>query len=203
MAVWPGPEGVARGEDALSILETPQTRSQYIDELMEVGNHPALMHNPLVLYDNSIERFWQASVTVIVHLSDYALKCVLLKCVVLPFSVLRLQCTWRVGLSAPLFTDWRWECRLSQCGCVLGSWRYSWPSGRVRWERRAMWWPCVSSSWPPPSSRGRPASASRRCWLRCATCWNGWPTYGCSTSSWSRPRHGESSPQHYNCQLHQ
>uniref|UniRef100_A0AAZ3QIA9 CDK5 regulatory subunit associated protein 3 n=1 Tax=Oncorhynchus tshawytscha TaxID=74940 RepID=A0AAZ3QIA9_ONCTS len=30
------PEGVARGEDALSILETPQTRSQYIDELMEL-----------------------------------------------------------------------------------------------------------------------------------------------------------------------
>lgn len=48
---------MARGEDALSILETPQTRSQYIDELMEVGNHLALMHNPLVLYDNSIERF--------------------------------------------------------------------------------------------------------------------------------------------------
>lgn len=31
-----GPEGVARGEDALSLLENPQTRSQFIDELMEV-----------------------------------------------------------------------------------------------------------------------------------------------------------------------
>lgn len=31
-----GPEGVARGEDALSLLENPQTRSQFIDELLEV-----------------------------------------------------------------------------------------------------------------------------------------------------------------------
>lgn len=31
-----GPEGVARGEDALSLLENPQTRTQFIDELMEV-----------------------------------------------------------------------------------------------------------------------------------------------------------------------
>ncbi len=31
-----GPEGVARGEDALSILENSQSRSQFIDELMEV-----------------------------------------------------------------------------------------------------------------------------------------------------------------------
>ncbi|KAL0984228.1 hypothetical protein UPYG_G00138800 [Umbra pygmaea] len=30
------PEGVAKGEDALSILEVPETRSQFIDELMEV-----------------------------------------------------------------------------------------------------------------------------------------------------------------------
>ncbi|KAG9346249.1 hypothetical protein JZ751_008074 [Albula glossodonta] len=32
----PGPEGVARGEDALSLLENPQTRAQFIDELMEL-----------------------------------------------------------------------------------------------------------------------------------------------------------------------
>lgn len=31
-----GPEGVARGEDALSVLENSQSRSQFIDELMEV-----------------------------------------------------------------------------------------------------------------------------------------------------------------------
>lgn len=31
-----GPEGVARGEDALTILENAQSRSQFIDELMEV-----------------------------------------------------------------------------------------------------------------------------------------------------------------------
>lgn len=31
-----GPEGVAKGEDALSILENSQSRSQFIDELMEV-----------------------------------------------------------------------------------------------------------------------------------------------------------------------
>lgn len=31
-----GPEGVARGEDALTILENPQSRSRFIDELMEV-----------------------------------------------------------------------------------------------------------------------------------------------------------------------
>lgn len=31
-----GPEGVARGADALSILETSESRSQFIDELMEV-----------------------------------------------------------------------------------------------------------------------------------------------------------------------
>ncbi|XP_036406392.1 CDK5 regulatory subunit-associated protein 3 [Megalops cyprinoides] len=30
------PEGVARGEDALSLLENPQTRGQFIDELMEL-----------------------------------------------------------------------------------------------------------------------------------------------------------------------
>ncbi|XP_035259670.1 CDK5 regulatory subunit-associated protein 3 [Anguilla anguilla] len=30
------PEGVARGEDALSVLENPQTRGQFIDELMEL-----------------------------------------------------------------------------------------------------------------------------------------------------------------------
>lgn len=30
------PEGVARGEDALSLLENPETRSQFIDELMEL-----------------------------------------------------------------------------------------------------------------------------------------------------------------------
>lgn len=31
-----GPDGVARGEDALSLLETSQTRAQFIDELKEV-----------------------------------------------------------------------------------------------------------------------------------------------------------------------
>lgn len=31
-----GPEGVARGEDALTVLEKPTSRSQFIDELMEV-----------------------------------------------------------------------------------------------------------------------------------------------------------------------
>uniref|UniRef100_A0A3Q2UZ76 CDK5 regulatory subunit associated protein 3 n=1 Tax=Haplochromis burtoni TaxID=8153 RepID=A0A3Q2UZ76_HAPBU len=31
-----GPEGVARGEDALTILENPQSRSRFIDELMEL-----------------------------------------------------------------------------------------------------------------------------------------------------------------------
>lgn len=31
-----GPEGVARGEDALTMLENPTSRSQFIDELMEV-----------------------------------------------------------------------------------------------------------------------------------------------------------------------
>lgn len=40
-----GPEGVARGEDALSLLENPQTRSQFIDELMEV-----LQHNTKTLF---------------------------------------------------------------------------------------------------------------------------------------------------------
>ncbi|XP_022050258.1 CDK5 regulatory subunit-associated protein 3 [Acanthochromis polyacanthus] len=30
------PDGVARGEDALSVLENPQSRSQFIDELMEL-----------------------------------------------------------------------------------------------------------------------------------------------------------------------
>lgn len=35
-----GPEGVARGEDALSLLESPQTRNQFIDELMEVRAPP-------------------------------------------------------------------------------------------------------------------------------------------------------------------
>lgn len=30
------PDGVARGPDALSLLEYPETRSQFIDELMEV-----------------------------------------------------------------------------------------------------------------------------------------------------------------------
>lgn len=36
-----GPEGVARGEDALTMLENPKSRSQFIDELMEVK----IMHN--------------------------------------------------------------------------------------------------------------------------------------------------------------
>lgn len=35
-----GPDGVARGEDALSILENPQSRNQFIDELMEVNMFP-------------------------------------------------------------------------------------------------------------------------------------------------------------------
>lgn len=30
------PEGVARGSDALTLLEYPDTRNQFIDELMEV-----------------------------------------------------------------------------------------------------------------------------------------------------------------------
>lgn len=30
------PEGVARGPDALTLLEYPETRNQFIDELMEV-----------------------------------------------------------------------------------------------------------------------------------------------------------------------
>lgn len=30
------PEGVARGSDALTLLEYPETRNQFIDELMEV-----------------------------------------------------------------------------------------------------------------------------------------------------------------------
>lgn len=34
-----GPEGVARGDDALSILENSQSRSQFIDELMEVKQY--------------------------------------------------------------------------------------------------------------------------------------------------------------------
>lgn len=36
------PEGVARGSDALTLLEYPETRNQFIDELMEVlssGRH--------------------------------------------------------------------------------------------------------------------------------------------------------------------
>lgn len=37
-AGFTGPEGVARGEDAFSLLENTQTRSQFIDELMEVMN---------------------------------------------------------------------------------------------------------------------------------------------------------------------
>uniref|UniRef100_A0A3B3ZJ45 Uncharacterized protein n=1 Tax=Periophthalmus magnuspinnatus TaxID=409849 RepID=A0A3B3ZJ45_9GOBI len=35
-----GPDGVARGEDALSILENPLSRNQFIDELMEVKMFP-------------------------------------------------------------------------------------------------------------------------------------------------------------------
>lgn len=35
-----GPEGVARGEDALGVLENSQSRSQFIDELMEVNRRP-------------------------------------------------------------------------------------------------------------------------------------------------------------------
>lgn len=31
-----GPDGVARGEDALSLLENSQTRGQFINELKEV-----------------------------------------------------------------------------------------------------------------------------------------------------------------------
>uniref|UniRef100_A0A8C9R020 CDK5 regulatory subunit associated protein 3 n=1 Tax=Scleropages formosus TaxID=113540 RepID=A0A8C9R020_SCLFO len=34
--VLAGPEGVARGEDALTLLETPATRNQFINELMEL-----------------------------------------------------------------------------------------------------------------------------------------------------------------------
>lgn len=35
-ALLTGPDGIAKGEDALSLLENSQTRSQFIDELMEV-----------------------------------------------------------------------------------------------------------------------------------------------------------------------
>lgn len=44
-----GPEGVARGEDALSILENSQSRSQFIDELMEVKTQSCIVK--LTLYD--------------------------------------------------------------------------------------------------------------------------------------------------------
>ena len=37
-----GPEGVARGEDALTVLENSQSRSQFIDELMEVKITPEI-----------------------------------------------------------------------------------------------------------------------------------------------------------------
>lgn len=37
VCLLPGPEGVARGDDALSVLENPQSRNQFIDELMEVS----------------------------------------------------------------------------------------------------------------------------------------------------------------------
>ncbi|MEQ2208783.1 CDK5 regulatory subunit-associated protein 3 [Xenoophorus captivus] len=36
MCLLLGPEGVAKGDDALSILENSQSRSQFIDELMEL-----------------------------------------------------------------------------------------------------------------------------------------------------------------------
>nr|XP_040032840.1 CDK5 regulatory subunit-associated protein 3 isoform X2 [Gasterosteus aculeatus aculeatus] len=36
VCLLPGPEGVARGDDALSVLENPQSRNQFIDELMEL-----------------------------------------------------------------------------------------------------------------------------------------------------------------------
>lgn len=35
------PEGVARGSDALTLLEYPETRNQFIDELMEVPSSSA------------------------------------------------------------------------------------------------------------------------------------------------------------------
>lgn len=41
-----GPEGVARGEDALSLLENSQSRSQFIDELMEVKTAPICCQMP-------------------------------------------------------------------------------------------------------------------------------------------------------------
>lgn len=34
------PEDVARGSDALTLLENAETRNQFIDELMEVRGHP-------------------------------------------------------------------------------------------------------------------------------------------------------------------
>jgi len=34
--IFAGPDGVARGEDALSLLENTQTRGQFLNELMEV-----------------------------------------------------------------------------------------------------------------------------------------------------------------------
>ena len=43
------PEGVARGSDALTLLEYPETRNQFIDELMEVlspGDVTACTSNP-------------------------------------------------------------------------------------------------------------------------------------------------------------
>ena len=36
MSNWFLEEGVAKGEDALSILDNPKTRTKFIDDLMEV-----------------------------------------------------------------------------------------------------------------------------------------------------------------------
>lgn len=42
-SLHPAPEGIARGPDALTILETPETRNQFIDELMEVTRACAVL----------------------------------------------------------------------------------------------------------------------------------------------------------------
>ena len=49
-----GPDGVAKGEDALTILETPQLRSQFIDELMEVRNTAKIQF--FILKESNVER---------------------------------------------------------------------------------------------------------------------------------------------------
>ncbi len=49
MCYLAGPEGVARGEDALTILENSQSRSQFIDELTEVKTVRLVSQDVIVL----------------------------------------------------------------------------------------------------------------------------------------------------------